>query len=327
MRVFLSMITVVAAMGLASGLGAQQKKAAPKTPKPERETCFSTNGKTECTFQYESRLDSALIKRAAIGVQLSPTGTARDTLGVFISRVTPKGPAENAGIVEGDRIVSINGIDLRVNAADAGDSYAAGLPSRRLTREVAKLSPGATVNLRVWSGGRIRDVQVTTGRASDLGEGGFFGLLEGGAPGRVFRTMPLMENMRVPMAQMRSLEGMRVPLEQLRSMEKMRVPMGELRTLEKMREPMERLRMTIPEMRMEGRDFPRMMIEEFQIPKMRIEGLKDGTRVRIYSPNRFGDGEYRTYIIGPDGELKLDKSEAGKKAESAEKARKESIKK
>jgi len=50
MRVFLTMITGVAALGLASGLGAQQKKAAPKTPKPAGETCFSTDGKTQCTF-------------------------------------------------------------------------------------------------------------------------------------------------------------------------------------------------------------------------------------------------------------------------------------
>lgn len=311
MRVIISMITGVAALGLASGLEAQQKKAAPKTPAPQRETCFSTDGKTECTFLRESRLDSVLIKRAALGVQLSPTGTARDTLGVFISRVTPKGPAEAAGIVEGDRIVSINGIDLRVNAADAGDSYAAGLPSRRLTREVAKLSPGAAVNLRVWSGGRIRDVRVTTGRASDLNEGGFYGLFDGGPAGTIFRTAPRVENMRVPFERLRSLQDTRVPFEQLRS-------------LERIREPMERMRMTIPKMRMEGGAFPRMMLEELQIPRMRIEGLKDGTRVRVYSPYGFGDGGYRTYIIGPDGELKLDKSEAAKKAESAEKARKES---
>lgn len=288
MRVILSIITGVATVGLASGLGAQQKKAQPKTPAPDRENCVTTDGKTECTFLRASRLDS-VTKRAAIGVQLSPTGTSRDTLGVFISRVTPKGPAENAGIVEGDRIVSINGVDLRVNAADAGDTYAAGLPSRRLTREVAKLSPGSVVRLRVWSGGRIRDVQVTAGRASDLREGGFYGMLEGGSGGGVFRTMPSMENMHVP-------------LERLRRME-------------------------IPRIRSEDMDFPRMKLEEMMIPRMRIEGaprLRDGGgKIRIYSPSQFGDGEYRTYIIGPGGELKLERSEAAKKTESAAKAKKE----
>jgi hypothetical protein len=37
-----------------------------------------------------------------------------------------------------------------------------------LSREVQKLTPGSKVNLRVYSGGRFRDVQVTAGKASDL---------------------------------------------------------------------------------------------------------------------------------------------------------------
>ena len=286
MRVTLSIITGIAVLGLASGAEAQQRKAQPKTTAPKVDGCVTTDGNTECRIWRTA--DSAFAKRAAIGVQLSPTGTARDTLGVFVSRVTPKGPAENAGIVEGDRIVSINGIDLRVNAADAGDSYAAGLPQRRLTREVAKLSPGAVVNLRVWSGGRVRDVQVTTGRASDLGERGVYGLF-GDAFGDMYA--PSLERIRMPLERMRSMENMRVPLERLRT-----------------------------------QTLPRMQLENFDLPRMRIEGLrglKDGDgRIRIYSP-RFGEGQFRTYIIGPDGELKLDRSEAAKKAESAEKAKKE----
>jgi hypothetical protein len=153
-----------------------------------------------------------LQKRPAIGVQLSPTGSARDSIGVFISRVTPNGPAERAGIVEGDRIVSINGVDLKLNSADAGDSYAAELPVRRLTREVGKLTPGAVATLRVWSGGRVRDVPVTVGRASDVRE---FGLLEGGLRGGMY----------VP-----GIEGLRMNLRDLPRMrfEEMRIPRMEL---------------------------------------------------------------------------------------------------
>jgi hypothetical protein len=114
------------------------------------------------------RMDSAMAKRAALGVELRTTGTKRDTLGVFVEAVTPKGPAETAGIVEGDRIASINGVDLRTQAGDTEDSYANGLAAHRLGREVQKLAPGARVNLRIYSGGRFRDVQVTAGKASDL---------------------------------------------------------------------------------------------------------------------------------------------------------------
>src|SRR6266436_2487692 len=114
------------------------------------------------------RMDSAMAKRAALGLELRTTGTRRDTLGVFVEAVTPKGPAENAGIIEGDRIASINGVDLRTSAGDTEDSYTNGLAAHRLSREVQKLSPGSRVNLRVYSGGRFRDVQVTAGKASDV---------------------------------------------------------------------------------------------------------------------------------------------------------------
>ena len=309
MGVKISIITGVVALGVASGIGAQQPKKADtqtKTRQPERDGCVTADGKTECRYFRTSEMDSAMMKRAAIGVTLSPTGTARDTLGVFVSRVTPKGPAENAGIVEGDRIVSINGVDLRVNAADAGDGYAAGLPSRRLSREVGKLSPGSVLNLRVYSGGRVRDVRVTAGRASDLREGGFYGLLEGMPAGGVFRAMPDMENMRMPLERMQvPLERMRVPLERLRSME-------------------------LPKMRMEDMDFPRMRFEEMQIPKLNMGAIPrfgEGAKIRVYTP-RMRDGEYRTYIVGPDGELKLEPSSKTKQErEKVEKTEKEKSKK
>ena len=109
-----------------------------------------------------------MAKRAALGLELRATGTRRDTLGVFVQAVTPKGPAETAGIIEGDRIAAINGVDLRTTAADVDDSYTNGLAAHRLTREVQKLTPGNRVTLRVYSGGRFRDVQVTAGKASEV---------------------------------------------------------------------------------------------------------------------------------------------------------------
>jgi hypothetical protein len=114
------------------------------------------------------RMDSAMAKRAALGIELRQTGTLRDTLGVFVERVTPKGPAENAGLVEGDRIAAINGVDLRTAAGDVDDPYSNGLASHRLTREVQKLTAGSRVTLRVYSGGRFRDVPVVAGKATDV---------------------------------------------------------------------------------------------------------------------------------------------------------------
>ena len=151
------------------------------TAKPDSSCTNYPDGRVECRVfrgcergdsalrnRIFYRMDSAMAKRAALGLELRTTGTRRDTLGVFVEAVTPKGPADNAGIIEGDRIASINGVDLRTSAGDTEDSYTNGLAAHRLSREVQKLSPGSRVNLRVYSGGRFRDVQVTAGKASDV---------------------------------------------------------------------------------------------------------------------------------------------------------------
>lgn len=163
-----------ALVAAASVAGAQDKTVQPDS------TCTKySNGRIECRvyrrFGSDSlmrrmsfRMDSVFANRAALGLEVRSTGSKRDTLGVFVEGVTAKGPAEAAGIVEGDRIASINGIDLRAAATDAGDEFDSGIGARRLSREVQKLTPGARVNLRVYSGGRFRDVQVTAGKASDL---------------------------------------------------------------------------------------------------------------------------------------------------------------
>lgn len=230
MRLIISVLTGAVALGLVPTLEAQKtprKEAAPKIAPTEKDGCVTRDGRTECIYRRFG-LDSALAKRPAIGVQLSPTGTLRDTLGVFVSRVTPKGPAENAGIVEGDRIVSINGVDLRVNAADAEDGYAADLPRRRLSREVGKLSPGKVATLRVWSGGRVRDVPVTVGRASDLRESGAFGMMMDGMPG-VMGLMPSMERMQLREFPKMRMEQMRIPRMRFEEMEFPKMEMQRLR--------------------------------------------------------------------------------------------------
>jgi hypothetical protein len=172
----LLLLSAVAAASAAATLNAQVTPA-----KPDSSCTNYPDGRVECRIfrgggrgdsalrsRMFYRVDSAMAKRAALGLELRTTGTKRDTLGVFVEAVTPKGPAETAGIIEGDRITSINGVDLRTSSGDTDDSYTNGLAAHRLSREVQKLAPGSRVNLRVYSGGRFRDVQVTAGKASDL---------------------------------------------------------------------------------------------------------------------------------------------------------------
>jgi hypothetical protein len=114
------------------------------------------------------RDDSAYLNRPTLGMTLSMTGSKRDTLGVFVTRVEPNGPAERAGIIEGDRIAAIDDVNLRANVSDLDDPYTLGLPAHRLSRAVGKLTVGSTVRLRVYSNGRYRDVNVTAGKMGDV---------------------------------------------------------------------------------------------------------------------------------------------------------------
>src|SRR5919108_2046115 len=109
-----------------------------------------------------------LDERPVLGLGLGTSGSKRDTIGLFVSGVMESGPAEKAGIFEGDRIAAINGVDVRVRSEDAGDAQIAGARIQRFRREIAKAKPGDDVELRVWSDGAYKDVRVTLGRASEF---------------------------------------------------------------------------------------------------------------------------------------------------------------
>jgi serine protease Do len=99
--------------------------------------------------------------RAVIGITTS-TGSRRDTLGVLVSSITAGSPAEKAGLEEGNRIASINGVNLKLAPADIDDWDMSSIMSRRLTRELGKLKAGDDVELRVYGGGQVRTVKVKT---------------------------------------------------------------------------------------------------------------------------------------------------------------------
>jgi hypothetical protein len=301
-------------MGSTAPAVAQKSTAPSKTPAAGDECTSSVEGKIECKRVYESafgaKIDSAMMKRAALGLQLSPTGTARDTLGVFVSSVTPKGPAENAGIIEGDRIVSINGVDLRVAPGDIEDGYASGLPSHRLQREVRKLTPGSKVNVRVYSGGRIRDVQVTAARASDLQRSrAFINFGDGPGSGFIFRDGTDFP----PMALMPEMQHMRLTMPQMEKFHEMMPEMRKMETSPEWRRMLE----SMPEFhKMEMRDFPMLRRDE--------KGLRKLDEFRMLSPDRV----YRLhsprmrYKVAPRAKIEAEKK-ARIKADSLEKLKKD----
>ncbi len=134
--------------------------------------------------------------RAVLGVAMGGSGGKRDTLGVFLSSVTDGGPAEKAGIAEGDRIAAIDGIDLRVPREDAGDDAIGNARRNRLTKALRDKKPGDDVTLRVFQNGRYKEIKVKLGKASDVGDnmGAFIFGDDGGAINLRGLTMP-----RVPM--------------------------------------------------------------------------------------------------------------------------------
>ena len=107
--------------------------------------------------------------RATLGVGLASTGSRRDSLGVFVMSVDDGGPAAKAGIEEGARIASINGVDVRGHrSGDEEDGFFRSSNVSRLEREMSRLKPGDDVELRVYAGGQTRTVRFKAGRAGDL---------------------------------------------------------------------------------------------------------------------------------------------------------------
>ncbi|HEX6814672.1 MAG TPA: PDZ domain-containing protein [Gemmatimonadaceae bacterium] len=114
-----------------------------------------------------SMVGSDMEDRAALGVSTGATGK-RDTLGLLIESVTPNSPADKAGLLEGYRIASINGENLKLSPGDAGEPDMDGIMTRRLSRELGKVKAGDEVTLQVYADGAYKTVKVKTAALEDL---------------------------------------------------------------------------------------------------------------------------------------------------------------
>lgn len=135
--------------------------------------------------------------RRVIGVSFSQRGSMRDTAGLLITSISADGAADKAGIAEGDRIVRINDVDLRVPAEDAGTPEGVEARISRLRRTLDAARDGESVRLEVITDGRRRTVSVVPkverGFAIMSGDGAAFAEAY---PGNISITIPRAEMAR-----------------------------------------------------------------------------------------------------------------------------------
>jgi S1-C subfamily serine protease len=104
--------------------------------------------------------------RVLLGMTLGTSGTDRDTLGLLITQVLRDGPADRAGVDEGNRLAEIDGVSLRLDPVDVGRSTATDAVMRRLARTLRGLQGGEQATLRVFGAGKFRNVSVQLGNAA-----------------------------------------------------------------------------------------------------------------------------------------------------------------
>ncbi|HYW49171.1 MAG TPA: PDZ domain-containing protein [Gemmatimonadaceae bacterium] len=102
--------------------------------------------------------------RRVLGVSFSQRGSMRDTAGLLITEVTSGGAADKAGLMEGDRVISIDGVDLRVPAVDAGSAEGSEARIARVRRALEAARDSQPVRLEVLSEGRRRTVSLVPTR-------------------------------------------------------------------------------------------------------------------------------------------------------------------
>jgi serine protease Do len=106
-------------------------------------------------FAMESLIKDGRVIRGFVGVRLQDVdpslaeqfGLKGDNLGAVITDVTPKSPAEKAGLQDGDVIVGFNGKTIH--------------DSRHLKLEVGKTAPGTKVPVKIVRDGKTKTMEVT----------------------------------------------------------------------------------------------------------------------------------------------------------------------
>lgn len=129
--------------------------------------------------------------RMLLGMSLGTSGTDRDTLGLLVTQVFRDGPADRAGIDEGNRVAEIDGVSLRLDAVDIGRQGAIDAVMRRLSRTLRGLQGGEQAALRVFAAGRFKNANVQLGNSPNAPNAGGVAIAIPAAPAPITTPAPV----------------------------------------------------------------------------------------------------------------------------------------
>jgi serine protease Do len=101
--------------------------------------------------------ENGSVTRGFIGVQMQPVTKEiaeaiglKEPRGALVAEALKDSPADKAGLRSGDTIVAVDGQPIK--------------EARDLSRKIANVAPGKTVNLTVYRNGQERTVSVEVGK-------------------------------------------------------------------------------------------------------------------------------------------------------------------
>lgn len=101
-----------------------------------------------------SILEQGRVIRGWLGVEVRPMEDLGDSSGLFIAAISPRGPADQAGMLPGDLITAIDG-------APVGSA-------REVGQRIAMLAPGSKVEVQVVRNGGRQQIVATVGQRPEL---------------------------------------------------------------------------------------------------------------------------------------------------------------
>jgi S1-C subfamily serine protease len=108
-------------------------------------------------------MDMLFNRRARLGLTVNLRARDTDSIGAYVTSVTPGGPAGRAGIQSGDIITRLDGQSLLEASSRAMARGSESAPGRRLVELAVRLAPNDTIAIELRRGRTRKNVRLVTG--------------------------------------------------------------------------------------------------------------------------------------------------------------------